>query len=159
MKNKWLWTVSVLLLVGIIALLLRHFDSAKSVGVGDKVNADGIREDVAIAIAKKFPQSEKKRAAATQFASVLQRAVNEPNNALKIVGDLQKAAACLTAIESPKLTDPLTETNRFIEETVVNSLARSRAYIQFNGGLSGHVSGDIEESTKSCDFDPNKMAD
>lgn len=158
MKIKWLGLVPIVLIVGILILVARQCSDSKTFGVTDTVNADGVRDDVAIAIREKFPMSEKRRAAATQLARVLQKAVTKPNDAMKIFDDLQRASACLASIESPGPGDPVTESGSFVEAVVVNSFERSKAYIHFNAKLSGQVSGDIDGNPGVCDFDLSKMA-
>jgi hypothetical protein len=154
MKNTWVWLVIVALITGLLFFILRNRPSSTST---DQLNAEGIRSDVEKAIAEKFPESEKKRAAVTQMARAFQKAIDYPDNALEIDRIWTKSQECLDAIEGLTPADGPTGTSGVIESFVVNSFARSRAYTHYNAGLSGQVSPGIEANINSCEFDPNKM--
>jgi len=154
-KNKWFWFVTIILIAGLLVLVLRNHRLASK----DQLNADGIRDDVAQAIAQRFPESEKKRAAATQLARVLQMGIDRPDDALKMDPVYTKAIECMDAIEGLGPADGPTETATIIEGFVVNSFERTRSYIHFNAGFSGHIFPGIRANIASCEFDPSKMRD
>ena len=153
MKNKWLLLAIAVPIVGLLVLVLRNHHVTSQ----DPLNADGIRDDVAQAIAQRFPESEKKRAAAIQMARAFQMAIEHPNNALEFNHILTKAEECMDAIEGLGPADGPTGTGGIIRDFVVNSLTRTRAYIHANAGLSGHVFSGFRADVSSCEFDPSKM--
>jgi hypothetical protein len=158
MPNKrFLWT-GLVLVFGLIAITIGTCSRRSSdVAVKDEINADGVRPDVADKIKRAFPDSERKRAAATQLARAFQLAVEKPERALEVNVQYERAQACMYAIEGVGHGDPPTETSTLIESWVVNSLARSRAYLRYNATLSGEVFEVIEANISSCDFDSSKM--
>ena len=159
MKHKWFWSVSVVLLVGIIVLILTNYDSSKSRGAGDALNADGIREDVAAEIARAFPESKKRRASATQLSNAFQAAIAEPGEA-SVANELyERAESCLMAVEGLAVRAEPTDTSEQIESWVVNSYERSQAYIQYNAALSGRIFGPIDPDILKCEFDVAKLRD
>jgi hypothetical protein len=127
------------------------------VSVKDELNTDGIRPDVADEIKRAFPDSERKRAAATQLARAFQMALTNPEAAMAVNTTYERAQSCLDAIEGLRPEDGPTETGDKIEGWVVNSAKRSRAYLRYNAGLSGQVFDGPEADLKACDFDPAKM--
>ena len=155
MKNKWIWVAIIILIGGLLFLFMRN----NPAGGIDQLNSDGIRSDVAKAIAEKFPESEKKRAASIQLARAFQMSIDHPDEALKVNQIYEKAMGCLMAIEGWGLTFGPTETSGIIEGFVVNSLRRSRSYIHYNAGLSGQIFGGPQPDITSCEFDPSKMRD
>ncbi len=158
MKNKWLLIALCVAIFGIGVLVLRSCNQQSSeVGIKDQLNSDGVRSDVAQAIAHTFPESEKKRAAATQLARAFQMAIENPERALEINNNWEKAQACVYAIEGTGPADSATNTGDIIESLVVNSSKRSRAYIRYNANLSGHIFNVIGADLSACSFDPSKM--
>lgn len=157
MKNKWIWILSAVLVLGIIVSVVRHFDSPKSLGVGDTLNEDGIRDDVALAIAQVVPDSERTRAAATQMARALQLAIDQPDRALEIHSLDEAASACLYAIRGTVRENEFTSLPLKIEAMVVNTYRRSRAYIRYNGKLSGRIFKSIQPDLSQCEFDTEAM--
>ena len=153
MKNKWFSMVFIVLIGGFIVLILRHCDGSKSLGVGDKLNAHGIRDDVAVAIQMAFPESAKVRAAATQLARTTQLAIDNPENALEINKLDESATACYYAIRGEVMENENTSVVLKVEAMVVNSYQRSRAYIRYNSRLSGRVFKSIAPDFSLCEFD------
>lgn len=150
--------MSVVLLIGIFVLIIRQC-SSKPLGVDDKLNADGIREDVAVEIARAFPQSEKRRAAATQLSKAFQVAIDEPGEA-SVANELyERAKSCLMAVEGLAMRAEPTQTSGQIESWVVNSYERSQAYIQYNAALSGRIFEPIDPDISKCEFDVATMRD
>jgi hypothetical protein len=152
-KNKWIWLAIIILIGGLLFLFLRNNPTR---GI-DQLNSDGIRDDVAKAIAEKFPESEKKRAAAIQLARAFQMAIDHPDEALKVDHIYEKATGCLMAIEGVGPMDGPTGTSPIIEGFVVNSIQRNRSYIHYNAGLSGQIFSGPEGNITFCEFDPSKM--
>lgn len=157
MKNKWIWVVSIVLLGGILVFTLRQCNGAKSLGVGDTLNAEGIRDDVAAAIQKTFPHSERVRAAATQLARTTQLAIDNPENALEINKLDEAATACYYAIRGDIRENENTSVPLKVEAMVVNTYQRNRAYIRYNSKLSGRIFEGIRPDFSQCDFDVGSM--
>ena len=153
MKNKWFSMVSIVLIGGFVVLILRHCDGSKSLGVGDKLNADGVREDVAVAIQETFPESKLTQAAATQVARTIQLSIDEPENALEIHRRGEAATACWYAVKGDRHEDENTSLVLKVEAMVVNSYERSRAYIRYNSKLSGRIFEGIRPDLSRCEFD------
>lgn len=157
MGNKWVWFLSAVLIIGITVLTLGYFTTGKALGAGEKLNADGIRDDVAVAIAKTFPESERVRAGAIQLARAFQLAIDDPENALEVVEIYRSAKSCLYAIRGDVRENEKTALGLKVEAMVVNSYARSRAYIKYNGRLSGRIFKSIEPDITKCEFDAASM--
>lgn len=153
MKNKWISLAIIIVIAGLLVLVLRHHRLASK----DQLNADGIRPDVAEKIAHAFPKSERKRGAATQLARAFQLSIMQPDRALEINALYERAKACLLAIEGKGPADGPSDISPLIEGWVVDSIARSRAYIHYNAGLSGQVFSGPDADISSCDFDPSNM--
>ena len=158
MPKIWLWTAASVLVLGSFVLLLKQCSGPRPLAVHDALDADGVRADVAAEIAKAFPESEKKRAAATQLARALQRGIDKPDDAIEIYALWERAATCLSAVEGLDRTSAPTETSSLIEGWVVNTTARSRAYIHYNAGLGGRILKGSGIDPGSCDFDPGAMS-
>jgi hypothetical protein len=158
MKNKWIWVVSIVLLSGILVLTMRRCNGANSLGVGDKLNAQGIRDDVAAAIQKTFPKSERVRAAAIQLARTTQLAIDNPENALEINKLDEAATACYYAIRGDVIENENTSVPLKVEAMVVNSYQRNRAYIRYNSKLSGRIFESIRPDFSLCEFDVGSMS-
>ena len=155
MKNKFvlfgLAALVVVLLIFLATSLLKH-------GHKEKLNEDGIREDVAAEISTKFPNSEKKRAAAIQLSRAFQTAIDNPGEASAANELYERAASCLKAIEGVPVRGQPTGTSALIESWVVNSYERSQAYIRYNAGLSGRIFQSIDPEISKCEFDVAKMS-
>lgn len=177
MKNR-LWTIAVLLLL-ITAPLLVVKEPAVRLTLeritrgGGKVsmdlpprtrepepalNADGVRTDVALAIATLFPDSARLRAAGTQLAKALQMAIDQPENAAQIhQAQYTKAKECVLAMENIGEFDGASKVSHQIEALVVNTYERSRQYSLYNSGLSGGTYDLPRANPASCVFDPRKL--
>jgi hypothetical protein len=158
MPKYRIWIVVFVLALGSLVVLLRQCSGAKSLAVHDLLNSDGVRADVAAEIAKAFPESEKKRAAATQLARAFQIGLDRPDDASDVYAIYEKAKSCLNAVEGLGPNSGPTGTSTKIESWVVNTTARSRAYIHYNAGLSGRMFTGPGENIADCNFDPSKMA-
>lgn len=152
MKNRWIW-FGALSAVAVILFAIFNFGG----GTKDTLNTEGIRDDVAEDIARTFPNSETLRAAATQLARSLQLAIDKPENALEIEKQDDAATACYYAIRGQVLEDEESSVPLKVEGMVVNSYARSEAYIRYNGKLSGRIFQSIHPDISRCDFDANAM--
>jgi hypothetical protein len=127
---------------------------------GIDLDQDGIRDDIQRYIALTYPDSQKTRAALRQFTLSFQKAVlksPDRESALNNVEDLHRAQECLWYIHSRnsiKLSD-------FLMAEFLNTIERSKAYIEYDRKLSGSVfsSKDLREYKTSCAFNPDIMED
>lgn len=121
---------------------------------------DGIRDDIQRYIALTYPDSSKTRAALRQAAIALHRAILESpdeESALRNTELEARASECLWYIHpesSIKMSD-------ILMAEFLNTLERSKAYLEYDSKLSGHVFGgkDFDEYKTSCTFDPDLMED
>ncbi len=106
---------------------------------------DGVRDDVEIAIAKRYPSNEKARSALRKFAKSLQRAFIAQNN------NQQQLRSCLSEIVAA--SDHITfstpnprEDILFIEMVMANTKERSEIYRDVNAAASGQFfGGELQE--------------
>ena len=123
-------------------------------------DGDGVRDDIQRYIALTYPDSRKTREAFRQFALALDKATlvtSDEESALRNVESMHRAIECLWYIHSEhsiKMSD-------LLMAEYLNTYARSRAYLEYDAKLSGHVFGgkDIDEYRSSCSFDPDLMED
>ena len=95
-----------------------------------------------------------------QFTLALDKAILESpdeESALRNTEVEARASECLWYIHSEqsiKMTDQLMS-------EYLNTKERSRAYLEYNSKLGGHVFGskDFDEYKSSCTFDPDAMED
>jgi hypothetical protein len=152
MKNKWVWLGIVVAIILIAGALYKFSGSSR-----DVLNAEGIREDVAVAIKQTFPESERVRAGATQLARSFQLAIDEPEKALETHKIYEAAKACLYAIRGDIHENEETAVGLKVEAMVVNSYQRNRDYIKYNGRLSGQIFRSIQPDFSRCEFDVASM--
>ncbi len=135
-------------------------EAGKATLPGIDADGDGIRDDIQRYIALTYPDSQKTRAALRQFVRALDKAVlQSPNeqSALNNTEGMHRASECNWYIHSEnsiKMTD-------LLMAEYLNTIERSRAYLDYNDKLGGHVFGgkDFDEYRSSCTFDPDQMED
>lgn len=127
----------------------------------DGVDSDGdnVRDDIQRYIALTYPDQPAVRAGLRQYATHLQEALLEASNsqaALDNDTQISLARECLTGILS--LDEGYRAFSTLLAEAL-NTDVRSRAYILFDGQLSGHYfAGAINENPiDSCAFDPTSL--
>ncbi len=152
MKNKWIWFGAFASIIFIVVAISKFSGSSN-----DALNADGIRDDVAVAIQQAFPESEIVRAAATQVARTIQLSIDDPKNALEIRRRGEAATECWYAVRGDVSENENTSLVLKVEAMVVNSYQRSRAYIRYNSKLSGQIFDSIQPDFSSCEFDVASM--
>ncbi|MDX1776330.1 MAG: hypothetical protein R3297_07085, partial [Desulfobulbales bacterium] len=135
-------------------------EAGKATLAGIDSDGDGIRDDIQRYIALNYPDSAKTRAALQQYTLALDKALMhspDETSALNNTEIMHRASECLWYIHSVqaiKMSDLL------IAE-YLNTVDRSRAYLDYNDKLGGHVFGskDFAEYRSSCTFDPDLMED
>jgi hypothetical protein len=121
---------------------------------------DGIRDDIQRYIALTYPDSQKTRAALTQFTLAFHKAILESpieESALNNAEDIHRAIECLWYIHS----ESSIKMKNFLKAEYLNTMERSIAYHDYNTKLSGNVFGskDLDEYKTSCTFAPDLMED
>jgi hypothetical protein len=117
-------------------------------------DGDGVRDDVQRWIVLSFPDQPAIRAGLRQFAIAQQRALLDAESeelALINRDEKDRARGCLAAIAG------LHEGYRYftsLEAQMLNTRARSLAYIQYDSHLRGHVFHLTDVTLGMCDFDP-----
>lgn len=135
-------------------------EAGKATLEGIDSDGDGIRDDIQRYIALTYPNSQKTRAALRQYTVALNKAVLESpdeKSALNNTEFMHRGQECVWYIhdeQSIRITDLLVA-------EYLNTLERSRAYLDYNDKLGGHVFGgkDFDEYKGSCTFDPDAMED
>lgn len=117
-------------------------EAGKATLAGIDSDNDGVRDDIQIAIFKRYPDDEIKRKALTQNAKALQDAV-VAGNSLDTDAIFQASKSVINAVDclSKKGID-----GSFVENNIVNTSERSEAYIEFNSTLNGQFFGDGDEN-------------
>ncbi len=135
-------------------------EAGKATLEGVDSDNDGIRDDIQRYIALTYPDSAKTRAALRQFTLAMHKAMLESpdeDSALNNTELMHRALECFFYIHSE---DSFEMTDLLMAE-YLNTVDRSRAYLDYNDKLGGHVFGgkDFDEYKTSCTFDPDAMED
>lgn len=148
MFKKTVFIILVFLVFGIGYYFLGHTVSASNL-VGLDKNGNGVWDDVEEKIIQKFGYSNNIKNAMFQGARSLQKAVVEPNmteqRAMEIAEEISAAQFCLNQIDSE-----FQEHDPFLEEWIVNTKERTKAYIHYNYLLSGKM--EAQHDGSFCDF-------
>ena len=118
---------------------------------------DGVRDDVQRWIVLSFPGQPDIRAGLRQFAIAQQRALLDADSeelALTHRDEKDRARSCLAAIAG------LDEGYRYftsLEAQMLNTRARSLAYLQYDSQLRGHVFHFPDVTLGMCNFDPANL--
>lgn len=133
---------------------------------GIDANANGIRDDVELAIFEKYPNSAKTRAVLLQYALALQMEVTLPivntTTVTEVIREEDRAGSCIADTLVPRKTPESSRSskdmerldfyNKFIEKLQINTEERDRAQEDFYKNLRSYNSLDI-----SCDIDIGKL--
>jgi hypothetical protein len=135
-------------------------EAGKATLEGIDSDGDGLRDDIQRYIALTYPDSQKTRAALRQFALSLNKTTLESPNeesALRNTELEARASECLWYIHSEKSI----QMSNLLMAEYLNTMDRSRAYLEYNSKLGGHVfrGKDFDEYKSSCTFDPDAMED
>jgi len=111
---------------------------------------DGVRDDVQIAIAKRYPSNENAKLALTQFAKSLQRAfIAEKNNNQQqlnaVFSEIIAASNCIT-FSTPNPREDIV----FIEMIMENTDDRSEIHRGVNAAASGQFFGGEVDPETAC---------
>ena len=135
-------------------------EAGKTTLEGIDSDGDGLRDDIQRYIALTYPDSQKTRAALSQFAFALNKVILESPDEGKALNNtefIHRASECLWYIhsrQSIKLSDSLMA-------EYLNTIDRSRAFLDYDSKLTGNVfkGKDFDEYKSSCTFDPDLMED
>jgi len=135
-------------------------EAGKATLEGIDSDQDGVRDDIQRYIALTYPDSRKTRTALRQFTLDFHKAILESPDKESALGNtegIHRASECIWYIHSEysiKMTD-------LLMAEYLNTIERSRAYLEYDAKLSGHVFGtkDFDEFKTSCTFDPDSMED
>ena len=120
---------------------------------GTDSNSNGVRDDVEEMISKNYSKTEVMKLAAMQDARALQKAIENPENAMEISVLVSKAVDCAGSLSDKGVSFDM---GRAIEAETTNNAERAEAYLRFNLNLSGHVFSPSYDSAMACDFDVSK---
>lgn len=115
---------------------------------------DGVRDDLQIAIYKRYPDNPEARAALEQNAKALQAAVlagsrGDVEEIFKVAKSKGQATVCLHVILN---TREASTGRSFVEAMTTNTQDRIEAYLKYNQALSGHAFGfDGIDTVNPCD--------
>jgi predicted polyphosphate/ATP-dependent NAD kinase len=132
------------------------FDPSELLGVD--LNNDGVRDDVERYIDATYPDSERTRAGLRQYAKRVQEALvtTEDKVAARAIADnAGRAQDCLRYILGS--WGEVSDVRGELMVQILNTDARSRAYITYDALLGGGVFKSIVDQKSGCDFDPDIM--
>jgi hypothetical protein len=135
-------------------------EAGKATLEGIDSDGDGLRDDIQRYIALTYPDSQKTRAALKQSALALQKIILESSDEESALSNTEleaRASECLWYIHP----EDGSRIDNLMMAEFLNTLERSRAYLEYNSKLGGHVFGgkDIDEYKSSCTFDPDVLED
>lgn len=136
-------------------------EAGKATLAGIDSDNDGVRDDVQRYIALTYPDSEKTRAALTQFAKNMQQAVLEANDkkaSLRNINEQGRVLGCLIFIVGD--IHVASQILKNLESEVMNTVERRTAYDLFNDQLDGEVFDELADASEStCDSNVKKSVD
>ena len=116
---------------------------------------DGVRDDVQRWIVMTYPNSQKTRSAFRQFAVDYQNAILDVTSKAVVRNNfisMQRSMACLQYVRTDFFDIALS-----LKPVVLNTAARSRAFLKGDNLLSGGVYKGISRGVQSCNFNPDVM--
>jgi hypothetical protein len=117
---------------------------------------DGVRDDVQRWIVMSYPNSQKTREALRQLTVAQQRFIldaADPAKSLSNAIERGKAMDCLFYVDSSIAYSVVQE----FKAATLNTYIRSKAYLQADHHLSGHVFSPSESFRQGCSFNPDVM--
>jgi hypothetical protein len=145
---------SIALLV-LVLFLFYNGSNSSNLDIQD-INGDGIWDDVEPFI-KIHSKTKYHQKALEQFFKVFQKDLTDPERCIQIKkrlipDDSEKAIECLNRVDEkyggqPEISD--------IEDAIVNTIPRARAYNKYNSNCSGGIFGSWDEAKQGppCEFD------
>jgi hypothetical protein len=129
-------------------------DEGKETVQGVDADEDGLRDDVEIHISETYTDTEVRAATiqlALAFQALITTGTSKPS-ALTAATSMNRAIDCLYSLDATKFGDHVDD----IEETVVNTGARARAYAKAGAFLSGgsYSVSTIADNSASCEEAP-----
>ena len=123
-------------------------------------DGDGIRDDIQRYITLTYPDSRKTRAALRQAAVALQRIILQDPDEETALSNTELEARASECIRYIRPGDGREIDNMLLAE-FLNTVERSKAYLEYDAQLRGHVFGvkNIDQYRSSCSFDPDIMED
>jgi len=131
-------------------------EAGKATLAGIDSDNDGVRDDIEIAIYKRYPNDSLKRDALIQGAKALQDAIlvgaaiiagtANPDEPFRVSDRDGLSVACMVQVFGFYAS----EESGFLEKTLVNTRTRGDAYIAYNGALSDQSFGSPDTDTP-CD--------
>ncbi len=165
MMNLWLLILKTIRMTGASFVLLLSLTLGSLVGAGcgpcskkaedetiegvDK-NQDGVRDDVEALIEREYAGDRMVQMAMRQQAKALQNALKNDLDAEVVAGQITRASLCFAKVDLEAYAG---EAGEVIEDLVVNTRARARRYIEFNGKLSGKMLGGHDPKVDPCEFE------
>ncbi len=157
MKKRYLVLVGLpsIALFVLIFIFINNKFNINNLDIQD-INGDGIWDDVEPFI-KIHSKTEYHRKALEQFFKVFQKDLTDPERCIQIKkrlipDDSEKAAVCLDRVDEkyggqPEISD--------IEDAIVSTIPRARAYNKYNSSCSGGIFGSWDEAKQGspCEFD------
>jgi len=142
-------------------------DLADATVAGLDANANGIRDDVELAIFEKYPDSAKKRAVSLQYAKALQMEFTQPflntEIVVAVIQEIGRADACLADELVPRKNPESFRTYPDLEK--INSYIDFIELVQINNSNRIDFDNNFYELTGSysslenyCDIDYSKLA-
>jgi hypothetical protein len=119
-------------------------------------DGDGIRDDIQRFIALNHPDSEKLRAALTQFTRVVQEALlvrDDKALSLNAASSSDRAMECIDFLLGSGAADVTNE----LHAEILNTVERSRAYLTYDAQLFGGIFPSASQFKLSCAFDPDAL--
>ncbi len=146
-KNKYV-------IIGLIVLLLTGillFDGGRLLPNSGKIGGwDKVEQE----LSKRFSDNEDLKKAAIQMGRALQKAVDNPEDALRINVDVSDGEECVWGVlKEQGREEQSSEITSAIEDIVTAGVERERRYIRYNALLSGGVySIPTVIDTSKCSF-------
>lgn len=125
---------------------------------GFDINGDGVRDDVERYIAYAYPEfsQEPTRLALAQYVIPLSQALvdaSDEDKAMKHWKAIQRSRECLNYLHG---IDGARRARDLLRPIFLNTSARSRAYLEWDAQIGGHVlTISTVDLPSSCDVDPN----
>ncbi len=135
-------------------------EAGKATLVGIDSDDDGVRDDVQRYIALTYPDSEKTRAALTQYTVNVQGALinaDDKEKSMQHAEGSERAGACLWYVLGS--LDERIKVRNSLKSVILNTDERNYAYFTYDDQLGGEVfhSVSYNERVSSCEFDVSAL--